>query len=122
MTRKNLATGLPLVAWFVTQYAVNLARNHQMLENSCIRACNVQDGCSELLPDDSNFEVTGWNTMNKNIVGIILIVLALLAVYFYGWPKIQPYLNTGGDVETMPADGMPGAPGEPGAPTPAPQP
>lgn len=34
--------------------------------------------------------------MNKNIVGIILIILALLAVYFYGWPKLQPYLG-GGD-------------------------
>lgn len=34
--------------------------------------------------------------MNKNIVGIILIILALAAVYFYGWPKIQPYLNQGG--------------------------
>lgn len=36
--------------------------------------------------------------MNKNIVGIILIVLALAAVYFYGWPKLQPYINQGGDV------------------------
>ena len=34
--------------------------------------------------------------MNKNVVGIILIVLALVAVYFYGWPKLQPYLNQGG--------------------------
>jgi hypothetical protein len=41
--------------------------------------------------------------MNKNIVGIILIVLALLAVYFYGWPKLQPYLNQGGG--DVPAEG-----------------
>jgi len=34
--------------------------------------------------------------MNKNIVGIILIILALVAVWLYGWPKMQPYLNTGG--------------------------
>lgn len=33
--------------------------------------------------------------MNKNIVGVILIILALLAVYFYGWPRLQPYLGTG---------------------------
>ena len=118
-----MAPGLPLDVWFVTQYAVKLARNHQMRENSCIHACNVSGGCSELLPDDSNFEVTGYDIMNKNIVGIILIVLALLAVYFYGWPKIQPYLNTGGDVEATPGAGLPGEPGAPGAPgTPAPQP
>ena len=35
--------------------------------------------------------------MNKNIVVIILLVLAGAAVYFYGWPKLQPYLNTGGE-------------------------
>ena len=37
--------------------------------------------------------------MNKNIVGIILIILALAAVWFYGWPKLQPYINTGGTPE-----------------------
>lgn len=43
--------------------------------------------------------------MNKNIVGIILIVLAIALVWFYGWPKLQPYLNTGGgdvDMTTAP--------------------
>ncbi len=43
--------------------------------------------------------------MNKNVVGIILIVLALVLGYFYGWPKLQPYLN-------QPEVGPAGAPGE----------
>ena len=46
--------------------------------------------------------------MNKNIVGIILIILALLAVYFYGWPKLQPYLGSGdssGEPTTAPVAG-----------------
>lgn len=34
--------------------------------------------------------------MNKNVIGIILFILAGALVYFYGWPKIQPYLNLGG--------------------------
>lgn len=46
--------------------------------------------------------------MNKNIVGIVLIVLALLAVYLYGWPKIQPYLQSP-PPETVPQ----GAPAQP---------
>lgn len=30
--------------------------------------------------------------MNKNVVGIILIVLAIALVGFYGYPKLKPYL------------------------------
>ncbi len=35
--------------------------------------------------------------MNKNVVGIILIILAVVAVYF-GWKQMKPYLDVGGDV------------------------
>lgn len=35
--------------------------------------------------------------MNKNIVGIILIILAGLAIW-WGWGKMKPYMDTGGDV------------------------
>ncbi len=46
--------------------------------------------------------------MNKNITVIILLVLAALAVW-WGWGKIQPYLNTGGDT-TIDTTTMPGNP------------
>lgn len=45
--------------------------------------------------------------MNKNVIGIILIILAVIAVW-WGWGKLQPYINQGGDVpaeattDTMP--------------------
>lgn len=46
--------------------------------------------------------------MNKNIVGIILIVLALAAVYFYGYPKIKPYIESPPpENPTTPAPGQP---------------
>lgn len=52
--------------------------------------------------------------MNKNIVGIILIVLALLAVWFYGWPKLKPYIQTGGgDAVETPATEPGGVPPTP---------
>ncbi len=44
--------------------------------------------------------------MNKNIVGIILIILAVLAVW-WGWGKMQPYLNTGGDAPIEETTGTP---------------
>jgi hypothetical protein len=59
--------------------------------------------------------------MNKNIVVIILIILAGAAIYFYGWPKLQPYLNTGGGEGTeqsLPGEGAP----TPASGTPVPQP
>lgn len=34
--------------------------------------------------------------MNKNVTAIILLVLAALAVW-YGWGKLKPYVDTGGD-------------------------
>lgn len=46
--------------------------------------------------------------MNKNLVGVILIVLAIVLVGFYAWPKLKPYFATpaappgGGDMTTMP--------------------
>lgn len=43
--------------------------------------------------------------MNKNITVIILLVLAAVAVW-WGWGKLQPYMNTGGDTTidpTLPA-------------------
>jgi hypothetical protein len=30
--------------------------------------------------------------MNKNVVGVILIVAAGALFFLYGWPKIKPYL------------------------------
>ena len=39
--------------------------------------------------------------MNKNIVGIVLIIVAAALVYFFAWPKLQPYMNTGGDAGEM---------------------
>lgn len=54
----------------------------------------------------SFFEVTGLGLMNKNIVGIILIILAVLAVW-WGWGKMQPYLNTGGDAPIEETTGTP---------------
>ncbi|MBX7246899.1 MAG: hypothetical protein K1X53_15490 [Candidatus Sumerlaeaceae bacterium] len=32
--------------------------------------------------------------MNKNVVGVILIVLALALVGLYGWPKLKPYVTS----------------------------
>jgi hypothetical protein len=32
--------------------------------------------------------------MNKNVVGIILIVLAVVLVGLYAWPKLKPYFGT----------------------------
>jgi hypothetical protein len=46
--------------------------------------------------------------MNKNVVGIILIILAVVLVGLYAWPKLKPYFSTpagpGGPAEgtTMP--------------------
>jgi hypothetical protein len=47
--------------------------------------------------------------MNKNVVGIILIIIALALVWFYGWPKMKPYIsppevptNTGPTTGTIP--------------------
>jgi hypothetical protein len=32
--------------------------------------------------------------MNRNVVGAILIVLALALIYFFAWPKLKPYVST----------------------------
>jgi hypothetical protein len=46
--------------------------------------------------------------MNKNVVGIVLIVLAIVIGYIYAWPKMQPYFSSppppkpGDQVTTMP--------------------
>ena len=87
-------------------------RNHEIGENNAIQCLHAAGGV-EHETNCNSAEVSnlgnGVTLMNKNIVGIILIVLALLAVYFYGWPKLQPYLNTGGAPEetTAPAAGQP---------------
>ncbi len=31
--------------------------------------------------------------MNKNVVGVILIVLALVIGYLYAWPKMKNYVS-----------------------------
>jgi 4-hydroxybenzoate polyprenyltransferase len=31
--------------------------------------------------------------MNKNVVGVILIVLALVIGYIYAWPKMKNYIS-----------------------------
>ncbi len=31
--------------------------------------------------------------MNKNATGIILIVVALVIIFIYAWPKMKPYVN-----------------------------
>ena len=31
--------------------------------------------------------------MNKNVMGIILIVVALALIYFFAWPKMKPYMS-----------------------------
>ena len=31
--------------------------------------------------------------MNKNVMGIILIVVALALIYFFAWPKMKPYVS-----------------------------
>ena len=32
--------------------------------------------------------------MNRNVVGIILIVIAIIAVAFFAWPRLKPYFST----------------------------
>ncbi|MGC8741277.1 MAG: hypothetical protein ACP5QZ_01255 [Candidatus Sumerlaeaceae bacterium] len=46
--------------------------------------------------------------MNRNVVGIILIIVAAALVGLYAWPKLKPYFSTpaapagpGGDMTTM---------------------
>jgi hypothetical protein len=45
---------------------------------------------------------------NKNVVGIVLIVLAVALLYIYAWPKMKPYLSApppappGAEMTTMP--------------------
>lgn len=48
--------------------------------------------------------------MNKNVVGVILIVVALVLVFFYGWPKLKPYLVS---PPPPPAGGVMGPDGAP---------
>ena len=31
--------------------------------------------------------------MNKNVTGIILIVVALVIIFIYAWPKMKPYIS-----------------------------
>ena len=31
--------------------------------------------------------------MNKNVMGIILIVVALALIYFFAWPRMKPYIS-----------------------------
>jgi hypothetical protein len=42
--------------------------------------------------------------MNKNVVGIILIIGAIVLLAVYAWPKLKPYMSS-------PAPAVPGAPG-----------
>lgn len=32
--------------------------------------------------------------MNKNVVGVVLIVIAIAAFGFYGWPRLKPYVTS----------------------------
>lgn len=46
--------------------------------------------------------------MNKNLVGIILIIVAVVLVGLYAWPKLKPYFVTpapepgAGEMTTVP--------------------
>jgi hypothetical protein len=41
---------------------------------------------------EDNFELLVRVSVNKNVIGFLLIGAALGIAIFYGWPKLQPYL------------------------------
>jgi hypothetical protein len=51
--------------------------------------------------------------MNKNVVGVILIVVALVLVFYYGWPKLKPHLVSPPPGGVMGPDGAPAPGGQP---------
>lgn len=87
------------------QYAASRVRNHQLHEFSCIQLLQQAQYVFKTVALVAITTTCRWENMNKNVTAIILLVLAVVAVW-YGWTKLKPYMSTGGDTSTeMPADG-----------------